>query len=140
MVRRLVPDVVQGQDLLKLPGSATVREAARRMKARHVGAVLVTEADDLLAGIFTERDMVNRVVAEGRDPEATALAEVMTQNPSTIGPDASAIEALRLMNDGGFRHLPIVKNGRLVGIVSRRDFFAVEKARVENEGHIWQRI
>jgi len=140
MVRRLIPDVVQGQDLLKLPGSATVREAARRMKARHVGAVLVTEADDRLAGIFTERDMVNRVVAEDRDPDTTALAEVMTRSPSTIGPDASAIEALRQMNDGGFRHLPIVKNGRVVGIVSRRDFFAVEKARVEDEGHIWQRI
>ncbi|HSE79124.1 MAG TPA: CBS domain-containing protein, partial [Alphaproteobacteria bacterium] len=106
MVRRLIPDVVQNQDLLKLPGSATVREAARRMKSRRVGAVLVIDADDRLAGIFTERDMVNRVVAEGRDPDATALTEVMTPRPSTIGPDASAIEALRMMNDGGFRHLP----------------------------------
>lgn len=140
MVRRLIPDVVQNQDLLKLPGSATVREAARRMKSRRVGAVLVIDADDRLAGIFTERDMVNRVVAESRDPDTTALSEVMTRRPSTIGPDASAIEALRIMNDGGFRHLPIVKNGRLVGIVSRRDFFGVEKARLEDEGHIWRRI
>lgn len=140
MVRRLIPDVVHDQDLLKLPGSATVRAAAQRMKSRRVGAVLVIDADDRLAGIFTERDMVNRVVAESRDPDTTALSEVMTRRPSTIGPDASAIEALRIMNDGGFRHLPIVKNGRLVGIVSRRDFFGVEKARLEDEGHIWRRI
>lgn len=140
MLRRLVPDVVQGQDLLKLSPTATVREAAREMKARHVGAVLVTDREGRLAGIFTERDAVNRVLAEGRDPDTTPLAEVMTRNPNTIGPDATAIDALRLMDDGGYRHLPIVKQGRLVGIVSRRDFFGTEKARIEDEGHIWRRI
>ena len=117
----------------------SVMDAVRVMAQDRVGAVAVVEKGDLL-GIFTERDMVNRVVAESRDPDATALTEVMTPRPSTIGPDASAIEALRMMNDGGFRHLPIVKQGRLVGIVSRRDFFGIEKARLEDEGHIWQRI
>ena len=109
------------------------------MRERHVGAVLVT-TDGHLDGIFTERDMVNRVVAEGRDPDRTTLAEVMTADPDTIAPTTTAIEALRLMNDGGYRHLPIVERGRVVGIVSRRDFHGDEKARLDDESDLWKRI
>lgn len=138
-MRRLVPDIVNDQQLLELPPTATVRGAARAMRERHVGAVLVT-TDGRLAGIFTERDMVNRVVAEGRDADSTTLAEVMTADPDTIGPDATAIEALRRMHDGGYRHLPIVERGRLVGIVSRRDFHGGEKARLDDESDLWTKI
>jgi CBS domain-containing protein len=138
-MRRVVPDIVNNQQLLELPATATVRGAARAMRERHVGAVLVT-ADGHLDGIFTERDMVNRVVAEGRDPDRTTLAEVMTADPDTIAPTTTAIEALRLMNDGGYRHLPIVERGRVVGIVSRRDFHGDEKARLDDESDLWKRI
>jgi CBS domain-containing protein len=138
-MRRVVPDIVNNQQLLELPATATVRSAARAMRERHVGAVLVT-ADGHLDGIFTERDMVNRVVAEGRDPDRTTLAEVMTADPDTIAPTTTAIEALRLMNDGGYRHLPIVERGRVVGIVSRRDFHGDEKARLDDESDLWKRI
>jgi CBS domain-containing protein len=138
-MRRIVPDVVSNQELLELPPSASVRGAAQAMRERHVGAVLVT-ADGRLAGIFTERDMVNRVVAEGRDPDHTTLAQVMTESPDTIAPTATAIEALRRMNDGGYRHLPVVDRGRLVGIVSRRDFHGEEKARLDQESDLWKRI
>jgi len=138
-MRRVVPDVVSHQQLLELPPTATVRSAARAMRERHVGAVLVT-TDSRLDGIFTERDMVNRVVAEGRDPDQTTLANVMTANPDTIAPTTTAIEALRLMNDGGYRHLPIVEQGRVVGIVSRRDFHGDEKARLDDESDIWKKI
>jgi len=139
MIRRVIPDVVRNQELLELSAQATVREAAGRMRSRHVGAVLITR-DGKLDGIFTERDMVYRVVAEGRDPGRTPLAEVMTCNPDTIRPDTTAIDALRRMHDGGYRHLPVVDRGRLVGIVSRRDFFGVEKARLEDEGDLWRKI
>jgi len=138
-MRRVVPDIVNNQQLLELPATATVRSAARAMRERHVGAVLVT-ADGHLDGIFTERDMVNRVVAEGRDPDRTTLAEGMTADPDTIAPTTTAIEALRLMNDGGYRHLPIVERGRVVGIVSRRDFHGDEKARLDDESDLWKRI
>ena len=138
-MRRVVPDIVNNQQLLELPPTATVRGAALAMRERHVGAVLVT-ADGHLDGIFTERDMVNRVVAESRDPDRTTLAEVMTANPDTIAPTTTAIEALRLMNDGGYRHLPIVERGRVVGIVSRRDFHGDEKARLDAESDLWKRI
>src|SRR5262249_6172451 len=85
MTRGFIPEVVRDQELLDLASQATVREAADRMRLRHVGAVLITK-DGHLDGIFTERDMVYRVVAEGRDPERTPLAEVMTRNPDTIRP------------------------------------------------------
>ncbi len=138
-MRRLIPDIVNSQQLLELPPTATVRGAARALRERHVGAVLVT-TDGRLAGIFTERDVVNRVVADGRDPDQTTLAEVMTADPDTMAPDATAIDALRRMQDGGYRHLPIVDRGRVVGIVSRRDFHGGEKARLDDESDLWTKI
>jgi CBS domain-containing protein len=139
MNRRIIPEVVHDQDLLHLSPAATVREAARAMRQRHVGAVLVVSGDRL-EGIFTERDMVNRVVAEGLDPDATQLAKVMTSNPDTVGPNDTAIDALRRMQDGGYRHLPVIDGGRLVGIVSRRDIGGDEKARLDTETKLWERV
>jgi len=139
MSRKIIPEVVHDQDLLQLPSSATVREAARRMRTRHVGAVLVVSGERL-EGIFTERDVVNRVVAEGLDPDGTTLATVMTTNPDTIAPTDTAITALRRMQDGGYRHLPVVDHGHLVGIVSRRDFDGDEKARLDTETKLWERV
>ena len=139
MNRKIIPEVVHDQTLLHLPATATVREAAREMRTRHVGAVLIV-AGDRLEGIFTERDVVNRIVAEGIDPDRTQLAEVMTRNPDTIGPNDTALEALRRMQDGGYRHLPVVDGGRLVGIVSRRDFGGDEKARLDSETKLWERV
>ena len=74
-----------------------------------------------LAGIFTERDALFRVIAAGRDPSATRLADVMTPQPQTMHPDESFVKALRLMHKRGFRHLPVVENGRPLGVVSARD-------------------
>jgi CBS domain-containing protein len=140
VMRKLVPDVVSNQQqMLALPQTATVRAAAQAMRERHVGAVLIA-ADGRLEGIFTERDMVNRVVAEGRNPDQTTLAEVMTADPDTASPNDTAITALRRMQDGGYRHLPIVDRGRLVGVVSRRDFHGEEKARLDEESGLWEKI
>jgi len=114
--------IVRHQDPLMLPPSTSVMEAARQMHARHVRAVLVTEGDANLLGIFTERDAISRVLATGRDPVATTLADVMTNNPETITPQQSATEVLRLMKEAHVRHLPVVQDGKTVGIVVRNDF------------------
>jgi CBS domain-containing protein len=100
----------------------------------------VTEGDCGLVGIFTGRDAVARVLAEGKDPAATTLSQVMTHNPDTMTPSHSAIEALRLMLDARCRHLPIVHGGKVVGIVSRGDFRGIEQDRLDEETGLWERI
>jgi CBS domain-containing protein len=106
--------------LILVPGSMTVREAAKLMKSKRYGAVIVTEGDDLL-GIFTERDAMFRVIAVGLDPETTPLADVMTKEPKTITPDKTFGHAMLMMHEGGFRHVPVVEDGKLVGMVSSRN-------------------
>ncbi|MGE0715054.1 MAG: cyclic nucleotide-binding/CBS domain-containing protein [Alphaproteobacteria bacterium] len=140
MTIRRVTEMVRDQRPLKLPHHATVCEACRHMHARRVGAVLVTDENGRLAGILTGRDVVGRVVAEGRDPAATTLAMVMTPAPTTMRPRHTAVDALRVMQDGGFRHVPIVEEGRIVGIVSRGDFLAPELARLDEETGLWERL
>jgi CBS domain-containing protein len=110
------------------------------MRDRRVGAVLVTDAKDQLMGIFTGRDAVARVLAEGKNAATVMLAEVMTAKPQTIAPGKNAIEALRLMQDGGYRHLPVIDQGKIVGIVSKGDFLGVEQGRLDEETGIWERI
>ena len=117
MNRRRISDIANTGRIVQLAADATVREASRLMAREKVGAVLITDGGRL-SGIFTERDALGRVLARQLDPERTQLSEVMTSNPTTIEPQATAIEALRLMRDGGFRHLPIVDQEGLVGVVS----------------------
>src|SRR5690242_4673546 len=105
---RKMSDIVRNQDPLTLPPDATVRDACRRMRDRRIGAVLVTEDDGRLVGIFTGRDAVHRVLAEGRSADDTALADVMTRDPDAMSLSETAIEVLRLMEDGRYRHVPIV--------------------------------
>jgi CBS domain-containing protein len=126
---RKMSDIVRNQDPVTLPPSATVRQACRFMRDRRVGAVLVTEDDRRLLGIFTGRDAVHRVLAEGKSAARAKLAEVMTNEPDTMPLGRTAIEALRLMEDGRYRHVPIVDGGRVVGIVSRLDFSGIELDR-----------
>lgn len=106
--------------LLMAKPAAFVSVVARRMARRNVGAMIVME-DGRLVGIFTERDMVCRVVAAGLDPRTTHLADVMTRDPITIGPSRPFGYALAIMHREGFRHLPVVEDGKVVGIVSARN-------------------
>ena len=117
---RPVRSIIENQAAVTATAGMTVAAAARLMKGKRVGAILVVERGRL-AGIFTERDALFRVIAEGRDPAITKLAEVMTENPRTIAPDRPFGHALHLMHEGEFRHVPVVENGRPVGIVSARD-------------------
>ncbi|WP_193187112.1 CBS domain-containing protein [Nisaea sediminum] len=139
MLRCVVPDVVTNQDLLTLPATATVEEAARRMTERRVRSVLVVE-DERLIGIFTGTDLIERVVATGVNARVTCIGEVMSADPQTIGPDVPAIEALRMMQACGFRHLPVLHEGRLVAVLSRRDFAREEEQELEREERLWEEM
>ena len=137
---RKMSDIVKNQVPVTLPPDATVRDACQCMRDRRVGAVLVTEADQRLLGIFTGRDAVHRVLAEGKSAVRTKLATVMTRDPDTMPPGKSAIEALRLMEYRRYRHVPIVNDGKVVGIVSRFDFSGIELDRLDEETGLWERI
>ncbi len=108
----------RGKRLVAPPGT-TVAKAAKLMAKKNVGAVMVVE-EKRLVGIFTERDIVVRVIAEGRDAAKTHIGEVMTANPFTVEPNEIFGRRVLLMHDNGFRHVPVVENGEPVGIVSSR--------------------
>ena len=114
------------RDLLTVDPSVLLAEVARRMVRRDVGAVLVLGEDERLVGILTERDVL-RAVAEGYGDETT-VADFMTRDPETIDGTESADHAAVLMIHGGFRHLPIVEEGRVVGMLSIRDLMRVTLA------------
>jgi CBS domain-containing protein len=120
MFGQKIGSLIERKKLLTAPPDTTVSMAAKLMAGRKVGAVMVV-AEQKLVGIFTERDAVNRVIAQDRDVQTTPLAEVMTADPVTVGPDKSFGYALLMMHENGFRHLPVMEDGKLVGIVSARN-------------------
>ena len=138
-MRKLMPEVVHDQSPLILSPDTTVKEACRCMQDRWASAVVVTK-DKTPLGIFTGHDAVCRVIAQGLDPATTPLDAVMTREPATLPPRAMAIDALRVMRDGGFRHVVIVDEGCVVGIVCRRDFHGDEQGRLDEETGLWERI
>jgi CBS domain-containing protein len=125
MPQRPVRSIIGNQVPVTATGELTVEQAARLMKEKRIGALLVLD-DGRLAGIFTERDALFRVVAEGRDPAKTRLSEVMTSNPRTIASDRPFGHALHMMHEGGFRHVPVVDADRPIGVVSARDALGPE--------------
>lgn len=125
MPHRAVKTIIEGQELVTSPGNATVANVARLMKQAEVGAVMVVE-DGKLVGIFTERDALFRIVAEGLDPQRTRLADVMTRDPRTIEGHQAFPEALHIMHTGGFRHVPVVERGEPIGMLSARDALGPE--------------
>jgi CBS domain-containing protein len=110
-------------ELVTAKADETVAHAAWSMGRNGVGAVLVIEGGEL-SGILTERDVVARVVAEGRDPTATKVAEVATTKLVTVDAGASVRHCAELLRDENIRHLPVLKDGRPAGILSSRDFLA----------------
>ena len=132
MPHRSVRDVISSQKPLTAPGNTTIATATKLMKKHSVGALMIVE-DGHLAGIFTERDAVFRVLAESRDPKKTHVAEVMTTKPKTIGPDKALGHALLMMHEGGFRHVPVVEHGKPLGMISARDALGLELQEFEGE-------
>jgi CBS domain-containing protein len=138
-MNREMAEIIRNQQPLTLPPSASVQEACKHMHERRFGAVLVTGPKGELVGIFTGRDAV-RILAEGKDAATTRLHHVMTKDPDCLPPRHKAIDALRMMRDGGYRHVPVVHEGVLIGIVSRGDFRGLEQDRLDEETGIWERM
>lgn len=120
MFSQRIRSVMERKNLLTATPETTVSQAAKLMAKKNVGAVMVIE-EERLVGIFTERDALVRVIAKGRDTETTQLAEVMTVDPHTVDPGKSFGSALLTMFENGFRHLPVVEAGKVIGIVSSRN-------------------
>jgi CBS domain-containing protein len=136
-MNREMAEIIRNQTPICMPPSATVQDACKQMDAHRIGAVLVIDTDHHLVGIFTGRDCV-RVMAHGEDGARAKLRDVMTHRPQSMPPESKAIEALRLMRDGGFRHVPVVEDGKVIGIVSRGDFRGLEQDRLDVEVALWE--
>jgi CBS domain-containing protein len=127
-----VSSVMEREKILIAPPETSVSAAAELMAKRRVGAVLVV-AEGRLVGIFTERDAVYRVLAKGRDPRATRLAEVMTPDPDTVTPEESFGYAMLMMHERGYRHVPVIENNQPIGVVSARNALDPELEEFEVE-------
>lgn len=125
----------KASSVLSVPPQATVEEAVRLMRQHRTGSVVVLE-NGRLTGIFTERDVLNRVVAEGLAPGSTSIEQVMTRDPKTVSPDLTVQDALAFISEKRVRHLPVVENDQLLGLVSQGDItrwlVQVHKAEAEH--------
>jgi CBS domain-containing protein len=120
MAYRDVGALIAGQDTVTLAPAASAQEAAEAMAERRIGAIAVVE-DGKLRGIFTERDLLNRVVAKGLQPREVRLEEVMTKDPVTVESDTAVVPCIEIMFNRKFRHMPVTRDGRVVGVLSCRD-------------------
>ena len=122
MPERTVLQSMNRRHVVSLGPSASVRDAACTMTKANCGSVLIMESTGAMLGILTERDLMTRVLAKGLDAEATAVTQVMTRNPQCVGPETKVADAVLIMIERGFRHLPVVDPvGRVLGVISARD-------------------
>jgi CBS domain-containing protein len=132
MRHRTVREIMSCVGICQQPPGASVRDACRLMVEHRCGSVLVVDGGRLL-GILTQRDAIERVFACGRDPDLTLLAEVMTREPDTIGPHEHVDEAIRRMDEFGYRHLPVVDGREVVGVLALRDLSIEDLAAMHAE-------
>jgi CBS domain-containing protein len=111
----------KGGEVVSVGGTATLREIAAVIASRRIGAVVVLSEDRRLAGIVSERDVVRAVAERGGEAMGLSAADIMTRDVTTATPATTVDQAMALMDEGYFRHLPVLENGALVGIVSVRD-------------------
>ncbi len=115
----------KGNEVLTIDADESVREAARKMNDARVGALVVVDSKGMI-GIFTERDILIRIVADSRSPDATSVREVMSSQVAYCTPDMPIAECEELMSRRRMRHLPVLEEGRLVGLISTGDIMAHE--------------
>jgi CBS domain-containing protein len=120
-----IAEIIKGRPLFHVQSSANVRDVARQMTEKNIGAIAVLDAGKLV-GVFSERDLMSRVVARGLDPDKTPVREVMTQSLVVAEPVENIDSALKKMNSLGCRHLPVVERGNLVGMISLRDLLLID--------------
>jgi CBS domain-containing protein len=122
MSERTVSQAMPRRHVLSLPPTASVHDAACVMTRANCGSVLIIDTASTLLGILTERDLMTRVVAKALDPAATPVSRVMTVNPRCVAPELKVADAIVIMIERGFRHLPIVaEGGKILGVFSVRD-------------------
>ena len=124
--------VIRRLELVAAPPTASVMEVAALMTDAHVGALCILD-EDRLVGIFSERDLMIRVLVAGRDPRKTPVADVMTRDVMTASLDDTRSECLQRMQEERFRHLPVLDNGRAVAMLSMRDLLRDEIAEQREE-------
>jgi CBS domain-containing protein len=129
---KTIGDIVRGREVYFLREEQSVREAARYMTERRVGAAAVL-ADTRLVGILSERDIMGRVVSAGKDPDAVAVRDVMTRDLVVAEAKDSHEDGLRKMKQAGCRHLPVVEGDRLLGMVAQRDLMQVDLTEKDEE-------
>ena len=132
MQRNIIPDIVQPTDVACATLDETIGHAAAAMRERKIAALVINDENGKLSGIVTERDIVFRAVAIGTDTKTAKISEIMTPNPDTLAPGDSAADALELMQTRGYRHLPVVEDGKCIAIVSIRDLFNSVKESLED--------
>lgn len=125
-------DLIKDQETYRADVQQTVFDIAKAMVDRNIGAVPVLE-NGLLVGIFSERDLMKRVVVEGRDPQNTRVYEVMTEDPLTVQPNQDLETCMFLMRRHGFRHLPVCEGKQLLGLVSLRDLMLHDLSEKDDE-------
>jgi CBS domain-containing protein len=116
----LISDLLRNQVIVSAEVDQTVLEVASLMVEHNIGAVPVLQ-DGQLVGIFSERDLMSRVVVEGKDPARTSISQVMTDDPLTVAPNGDLETCMTLMKRHGFRHLPVCSGRELRGVISLRD-------------------
>jgi len=122
MQQRIIPDVVREQDIVALNKGQSVHDAVQMMSTRNIAAVAVTNGDHQLIGIVSERDITHRVLACGLNPQATLLADIMTENPESLRASDVCLDAIELMLTRNIRHLPVVDDDhRVIAMISMRD-------------------
>ena len=131
MQRKIVPDIVKPVDVASVKAEDMVLDAAKMMRDRKIAALIVVDDAGNLTGIVTERDVVFRLTANGKDPATTAIKEIMTSSPDTLAPGDSASDALELMQTRNYRHLPVVEGSKCIAVVSVRDLFNSVKESLE---------
>ena len=120
-----IAELIDGRDLVHAEMNENVRNVARRMSDHNIGAVAVLDGGQLV-GVFSERDVMARVVATGLDPDGTPVGVVMTKDIVVCDPQENINDALQKMATLGCRHLPVVDNGNLIGMISLRDLLRID--------------
>ena len=123
----------KGRDVLTTAPHHTLRDAARTLSERRVGAIVIADATGRVLGILSERDIVRAIGARGTETLSEPVSKHMTADPTTVGEDADIDELMQLMTAGRFRHLPVVEGGRLAGIVSIGDIVKHHVNELHNE-------
>lgn len=140
MAERTVFQSIPQKHVLSLGPQASVWDAACAMTRANCGSVLVMEPPDRLLGIVTERDLMTRVLARALEPKQTTLFQVMTPHPQCVAPETRVSDAVLIMIERGFRHLPVVKDGRILGVFSIRDALPREIGTALSEAEFHEQV